>query len=96
MADPTSSDALTSPLFLRNRDPILAVLTRVVPEGGTVLEIAGGSGEHAISFAGGLRSGTCLVLPRRIGSGLVESFRLRCSLPSRVSVFTQEAGIAVI
>ena len=37
MADPTSSDTLSSPSFLRNRDPILAVLTRVLPEGGTVL-----------------------------------------------------------
>ena len=56
MADPTSSDALTSPSFLRNRDPILAVLTRVLPEGGTVLEIASGSGEHAVYFAAALPS----------------------------------------
>jgi SAM-dependent methyltransferase len=56
MADPTSSDALTSPSFLRNRDPILSVLTRVLPEGGTVLEIAGGSGEHAVYFAAALPS----------------------------------------
>jgi len=56
MADPTSSDALTSPSFLRNRDPILAVLARVLPESGTVLEIAGGSGEHAVYFAAALPS----------------------------------------
>jgi SAM-dependent methyltransferase len=56
MADPTSSDALTSPSFLRNRDPILAVLARVLPEGGTVLEIASGSGEHAVYFAAALPS----------------------------------------
>ena len=56
MTDPTSSDALTSPSFLRNRDPILAVLTRVLPEGGTVLEIASGSGEHAVYFAAALPS----------------------------------------
>ena len=58
MADPTSSDALTSPSFLRNRDPILAVLTRVLPEGGTALEIASGSGEHAVYFAAALPSPT--------------------------------------
>jgi SAM-dependent methyltransferase len=56
MADPTSSDALTSPSFLRNRDPILAVLTRVLPEGVTVLEIASGSGEHTVYFAAALPS----------------------------------------
>jgi SAM-dependent methyltransferase len=56
MTDVTSSDALMSPSFLRNRDPILAVLTRVLPDRGTVLEIASGSGEHAIYFAAALPS----------------------------------------
>jgi hypothetical protein len=31
----------------RNRDPILAVLKRVLPPAGQVLEIASGTGEHA-------------------------------------------------
>jgi SAM-dependent methyltransferase len=56
MTDVTSSDALISPSFLRNRDPILSVLTRALPERGTVLEIASGSGEHAIYFAAALPS----------------------------------------
>ena len=56
MTDVTSSDALLSPSFLRNRDSILAVLTRVLPDRGTVLEIASGSGEHAIAFAAALPS----------------------------------------
>jgi SAM-dependent methyltransferase len=35
----------------RNRAPILAVLNRVLPERETILEIASGSGEHAVFFA---------------------------------------------
>lgn len=44
----------TAPSAARNRDPILAVLSEVLPASGTVLEIASGSGEHAIHFAHGL------------------------------------------
>ena len=43
--------ALTSPAALRNRGPVLEVLRRVLPATGTVLEIASGSGEHAVHFA---------------------------------------------
>jgi SAM-dependent methyltransferase len=43
--------ALTAPAVARNRDPILAVLRRVLPASGIVLEIASGSGEHAVHFA---------------------------------------------
>ncbi len=43
-----------APATERNRDAILAVLTRVLPATGTVLEIASGSGQHAVHFAAGL------------------------------------------
>jgi hypothetical protein len=45
-----------APSTERNRDPILAVLRRVLPAAGTVLEVASGSGEHAIHFAAALPS----------------------------------------
>lgn len=46
------SDAkATAPSVERNRDPILAVLQRVLPDKGDVLEIASGTGEHAVYFA---------------------------------------------
>lgn len=38
---------LSSPAARRNRDPILAVLRRVLPAEGTVLELGSGTGEHA-------------------------------------------------
>ena len=41
----------SAPATLRNRDPITAVLRDVLPEAGVVLEVASGTGEHAIHFA---------------------------------------------
>ncbi|WP_164115026.1 DUF938 domain-containing protein [Sphingorhabdus sp. Alg239-R122] len=40
-----------APATLRNRDAIAAVLRTVLPNDGLVLEIASGSGEHAVHFA---------------------------------------------
>jgi hypothetical protein len=51
---PLPPAARIAPATARNRDPILAVLRRVLPPAGTVLEIASGSGEHAVYFAAGL------------------------------------------
>src|SRR5436190_14740406 len=46
--------AQSSPAVARNRDPILAVLRRVLPAQGTVLEVGSGTGEHAVYFAAAL------------------------------------------
>ena len=43
-----------APATERNREPILGVLRRVLPEHGLVLEIASGTGQHAVALAGAL------------------------------------------
>jgi len=50
-----------APATERNREPILEVLLEVLPGSGTVLEIASGTGEHAVYFASRLHN--CLWLP---------------------------------
>lgn len=47
-----------SPAADRNKQPILEILQRVLPESGLVLEIASGTGQHAAWFAGHLPAWT--------------------------------------
>lgn len=42
----------SAPAALRNREPIAEVLAEWLPSAGTVLEIASGTGQHAVHFAG--------------------------------------------
>ena len=44
-----------APATARNREPIREVLARELPPHGTVLEIASGTGEHAVAFAAAFR-----------------------------------------
>jgi SAM-dependent methyltransferase len=46
-----SSDRLFSPSAARNRGPISEVLSQVLPEGGLVLEVGSGTGQHVVQFA---------------------------------------------
>lgn len=52
---PGEADAVAgkrhAPATLRNRDAIVAVLKKALPSSGLVLEVASGSGEHAVHFA---------------------------------------------
>jgi hypothetical protein len=48
---PTAGAKRSAPAALRNREPIAGALADWLPSDGTVLEIASGTGEHAIFFA---------------------------------------------
>jgi SAM-dependent methyltransferase len=52
--DVSADQRMFSPSAARNSAPILAVLQRVLPTRGTVLEIGCGTGEHAVCFAGAM------------------------------------------
>ena len=45
-----------APATQRNREPILEILKRILPPESTILEIASGTGEHAVFFASKLSS----------------------------------------
>jgi len=49
-----SDQRLSSPAARRNREPILATLAPLLSEARTVLELASGTGEHAVHFAAAL------------------------------------------
>jgi SAM-dependent methyltransferase len=56
----SADQRMFSPAAARNSAPILAVLKRVLPANGVVLEIGCGTGEHAVDFAGAMPSLTWL------------------------------------
>ena len=53
-ASPQAGDKRHAPATVRNRVAILAALRSHLPTGGTVLELASGSGEHACYFGAAL------------------------------------------
>jgi hypothetical protein len=68
-----------SPATQRNREPILEVLLQVLPPRDTILEIASGSGEHAVFFASKLK--TCRWLPTEVDP------QLRASIISWIEIW---------
>jgi SAM-dependent methyltransferase len=84
--------AQTSPAVARNRDPILAVLRRVLPAQGTVLEIASGTGEHAVYFAAALPHLTWQPTdPDADARASIAAYREAAQLPSLKPVLALDA-----
>jgi hypothetical protein len=75
-------DRRHAPATLRNRAPILEVLRRVLPDSGVLLEVASGSGEHAVHFAAALPGWT--FQPTDVDPG---------ALPS-IAAWIAETGVA--
>ncbi|MRG94168.1 DUF938 domain-containing protein [Polyangium spumosum] len=72
-----------APAAERNREPILDVLQRVLPDGAFTLEIASGSGQHAAHFAAHLPGVTFQPTdpdPAAITS--IEAYRAELDLPN--------------
>jgi SAM-dependent methyltransferase len=76
-----SDPKLHHPHVARNREPILAVLKRLLPARALVLEVASGSGEHAAFFAKALPSVSWL--PSDIDAKALAS----------IAAFRAEAGV---
>lgn len=77
------SEKRSAPHTLRNRQPILEVLEKVLPAEGEVLEIASGTGEHAVYFAEHLPRLAWQPSdadPDRLGS--IEAWREEAALPN--------------
>ena len=47
---PSAEEQRHAPATMRNRDAIVDVLRTILPDRGTILEIASGTGEHAVYF----------------------------------------------
>jgi SAM-dependent methyltransferase len=79
----TTDPKIHHPHVARNREPILAVLKRLLPARALVLEIASGSGEHAAFFAKALPSVSWL--PSEIDSkslASIAAFRVEAGVPN--------------
>lgn len=79
MASDLDEDGLPSwPAAERNKQPILEVLQRVLPERGVLLEIASGTGQHAAHFVTGLPGWT--IQPSDCDPEHLETLRRRVAL----------------
>jgi len=79
----------------RNKGPILAVLQRVLPAQGTLLELASGTGQHAVFFAQALPGWRYLpsdIGPENLAS--IRAYREQVQLPNLLAPRTLDVRAA--
>jgi cyclopropane fatty-acyl-phospholipid synthase-like methyltransferase len=82
-----------APATARNRDPILAVLREVLPAHARVLEIASGSGEHAVHFAQHLPGVTWQPSDPEAGArASIDAYRAEAALPNLLPPIALDAA----
>ncbi|MFZ2998102.1 DUF938 domain-containing protein [Sphingobium sp.] len=82
-----------APATLRNRDAILAILRDELPASGLVLEVASGSGEHAVHFAAALPALDWQPTdPDPAALASIEAWRAEVDLPNLRSALLLDAG----
>lgn len=90
---PPPPGARVSPSTARNRDPILQVLGRCLPDEGLILEIAAGAGEHAVHYAAALPRLSWQPTdddPEALAS--IAAWRDRAALPNLLAPLMLDAG----
>ena len=92
---PAEGPRRSAPAALRNREPIAEILREWLPGRGLVLEIASGTGEHAVYFAGrfaALEWQPSDVHPDALGS--IRAWREEAGLPNVRDPVVLDAGAA--
>lgn len=80
---PVAAGKRHAPATERNRDAILSVLRQELPSSGLVLEVASGSGEHAIHFAAALPMLDWQPSdPDPVALASIEAWRVEAGLPN--------------
>jgi SAM-dependent methyltransferase len=96
MAEKPAADRRAhAPATLRNRQPILDVLRRILPARGTALEVASGSGEHAVQFAAAFPGLTWQPTDREPDAlASIEAYRQSTALPNLRPALLLDAATA--
>lgn len=82
-----------APATDRNRDPILAVLRNALPSAGLVLEVASGTGQHAVHFAAALPGVTWQPSdPDPALRASIEGWRAQAALPNLTAPLALDAA----
>jgi len=82
-----------APAAERNREPILDVLRRVLPDGAFTLEIASGSGQHVAHFAASLPGVTFQPTdPDPAALASIDAYRAELALPNLLAPIRLDAA----